>query len=418
MKPWWSAGLFAAGVAAGALGMKAILRTDTGAEEAAEPLKAESVRAERIRAGGRPEQHGKKWSTLAAKLADSKDAKDFKAGVSPGEERAALEALLELSGPEGLDYSVRRVFDEILNAWAARDFDAAWQWSRADVKRGTGDFVKRALLRALAETDPDRALELYLAEKAEGSGISPPAGLLDASVRRGADSAISMLERLPKGNSSFGSEPEYPADFDFAAFLAGAKNLIDPKTGNGPPTFPANLFQVWSERDPEAAHAAFLSLGKNGGLPFNSWDDILDGVEKSAGAKAVGAWAAEKIQAADPVMREVMIGAVANDFQERAARRTADIAALMPDDASRDSFLITALAETGLGYSHNLQGAMLSDLSSPQARMEALRAMDAKARLPRADEIPDVKLQEWGITRAQMEGVRMESGGLMPTPSK
>jgi hypothetical protein len=84
-------------------------------------------------------------------------------------------------------------------------------------------------------------------------------------------------------------------------------------------------------------------------------------------------------------------------------RRLTAIADQMPDAAARDEFMVIAAKECGFAYSDDRQGLMLAEISTPEARLDALKVMKISGRLSGSQSISDGQLQKWGISRPQLE---------------
>jgi len=314
MNRWQVTLIFAAGMVAGIPAGTLLVGRQDNAVIARKGEEVSSSRRERNRPAGGTGAHAdqtKKWSAFVEKLKETENVEDLVGEVAPGDEKAMLLALCAQAGPTGLkDYRQHSAFRSLLKVWAARNFDAAWAWAGNEVNDATSWFATDILLAELVKSDPDRALDLYAQQAVEHPQkiCSMPDALLTAAINKGAEGAISFLERLPPNGGVAGGDLEFPQGFDFTAFIAATNELCQRK-GSFPPLFPTNTFQSWGARDPDAAYEMILRLGENPAIPMGGWIEVIEGVEKTRGTYEATSWVVDKIQStANPAERAMLIG--------------------------------------------------------------------------------------------------------------
>ncbi len=74
----------------------------------------------------------------------------------------------------------------------------------------------------------------------------------------------------------------------------------------------------------------------------------------------------------------------------------------MPDIAKRDRFLTDLVTTSKHAYPIDPFGYALTQISTPQARLETLQQLRRINKLDAA-KIPDAQLQQWGLSRLQVE---------------
>ena len=72
------------------------------------------------------------------------------------------------------------------------------------------------------------------------------------------------------------------------------------------------------------------------------------------------------------------------------------------DGAARDRFLSDVFAATRFSDPLERLSFLISGMSSPEARLDAMRNFTEKAGYHIETNVPDTRLQEWGISRQQL----------------
>ena len=401
MNRWWGAGLFAGGLLAGWL-----VRGGGDAASVEEP--AAKVERQRRDSSRKTVAHDARWQGLDQRLLtqNHEEREVFSKNLTAGDRLSALESLMRSAGPEGINYELRTVMDNILRDWAKEDFDGAWAGALGVDNPGLRRFMLSTLLENRINEDPDKALSLYLDQVAVDPAFSSnvPLRIVGLRAGQGADAFIDTLSKLPWSDNTMGTEMKFATGFDFRKVADAVAALANGHPGKNPQAFPTNFFEKWSSLDPEEAQTWWR---QNGTLSYNSWGGLLSGVEKKLGATESAAWAARELEA-NPEKRETMLQGM-DASREGFSTRLNLIADAMPDTAARDRLLSDAFAS--LRYSDPLErfGFAITGMSSPEARLEALRNFRAKAGYIIDTNVPDTQLQQWGITRQQMtEALRGE----------
>lgn len=320
--------------------------------------------------------------------------------LESGDAGAAIESLLAQAGPDGLRSDLKEMVTKLLAKWGTEDFDTAWKWAQSCKPEALKPFGVKLLLENLAIRDPEKALTLYEERRA----ISPlhesdfPDFLTKAAAEKGTEELIKLLNRF----SYYGSEDtflgrprgisvNFAPDFDFRQVADETVKLMVKHEGANPDRFPGNFIEEWGKRDLRAAEDW---VAKNPRLPFNEWSGLYEAAQTSLGTEAAGAWMAAKLDSAADGQKTEMLR---NLINFSSADNIKAIAAVMPSVESRDRFLGDLIAASGGNYSENNTDTAMAMLSSPAARLAALR------RMPRSNdwEPGDDELARLGITRAQ-----------------
>ncbi len=401
MKARWTPLIFAAGLGAG------WLIFGGGTRESAEAAKNKSA-APVVRKSEAPtvtSPHESKFHTFAKELPKlSEDEREaFTKSLTPGDRAAAIEAMLDQAGPDGIPVVTHSMIVQILMTWASEDFDGAWAWARQVESDGDRKFVASQILDVCGGKDPDRALALHLEMAAEDPDFSSsaPLDILQKAASKDAASYLDLLGKLPFGKGVRGRAMDFAADFDFQQAADGLTDLKKRHDRGYPSAFATNFLASWASRDVDAAYAWFA---KNPDPFFyENFCSLLEGIEKLGVPGASYAWAADKLNEPGPA-RDAMIQSLMHPRSSRGLTDINFIAQAMPDAASRDSFLSDVMTimrgtrgEIAIEFIY-----VLSQMSTPAVRMETFRQL-GKNSLLRVAKIPDAQLQQWGLTRQQIE---------------
>ncbi|RYD19263.1 MAG: hypothetical protein EOP88_19635 [Verrucomicrobiaceae bacterium] len=323
--------------------------------------------------------------------------------VVPGDRMAALEALAARPGLKGIGTVAIHLMEKITREWAAEDLDGAWAAAQKCQNEELREVMMGAILEQLAKTDPERALEMESTQVFSNNGIKSNliTMLQESKLRSGAADYIESIKRFPAVRTSSGSDEEFAGDFDFKLAADAVTALQKANDGNGPSSFPVNFMSEWAKKDP---HAAFGWWAANPSLPFGDVNKVLEGFENHSPGSST-AWLVEKFQ--DPAMpREKLIAEWVDIDIDDLMPKVNTIAAALPDAQVADAFLHDVFVAKSEGVVEASAFA-LTGMSSPEARLAALRAMAAKYKSVDENvemgEVTDEQLQAWGITREQAE---------------
>lgn len=398
MKARWALIFFAAGLGTGWLMFGGGMRESAGT--AGNKVAAPVVSKREARPVKAP--YEAKFRNFAKELPSlsEEEMEAFKKSLAPGDRAAAIEAMLSQAGPYGLPPEIMAMTSEILKTWASEDFDGAWAWCQRIESDANRNFIAAELLDQLVGKDPDRALALHLEMAAGDSGFDSRIlfELLRQVTTKDAASFLNFLGKLPFDYNDQSMPVEFAADFNFQQAADGIVALR--KNQKAPiQILPNNLLSSWATRDADAAYAWF---SKNGNLPRENFGNLLEGNEKQGTSGASYSWAADKLN--EPgCRREEMIHALADINSDENTNFIKGIAQAMPDTANRDRFLGDVLMMNHLANPADWFGYALTQMSSPSARLEILQRLGKADRLVNAENIPDALLQQWGITRQQVE---------------
>ncbi len=331
----------------------------------------------------------------------AEEMESFAQTLAPTDRAAAINAMLAQSGPLGLSAQTLAMMREILTIWAKEDFDGAWAWCQQIEVAANRNYVASALLDQLVGKDPDRALALHLNMAARDPAFTSyvPFGMIKIASSKDAASFIDLLGKLPFDGSTMAVEVNFALDFDFQLAADGVTSLSKKQTGFSPPVFPSSFLSTWAERN---ADAAFAWFSKNPRLASTEdFCGLLWGIEKQGVPGASSAWAADKLnQPGAP--REEMIRSLTFSYPDPGYTDIHPIAQAMRDTASRDRFLGDVMMINSLNNPIALFGKALTQMSTPEARLATLQRLGKEGRMAAAD-IADPQLQQWGLTREQVE---------------
>ncbi len=347
-----------------------------------------------------------RWQTFATKFSETnkEERETFKKTILPQDRSAAIEALVAQGGPEGFDPDLIDTIDELLNAWAEEDFEAAWAWSQQLTGEGTRDFIAGRLLNKLVTTHPELALTRYLELMLTNPSFESkvPEKIFASAALKNADDFLNFAGRL-----DFTSSPsdfcDFAKDFNFQRVADGVAKLPKKEDGKVPFGFPRNFYEVWAERDRDAAFASFT-----GGTLSSLGDfaDLMQVVETHDKPEAIWEWVAGKIQES-----EVSSKAIRSGLANLQSVSFNGIIQALPDAVSRDHFLTQVALEGGVTHTFNeVPSIAISAMSSPQVRLEVFSRMHqerAQNHWPPFDisTITNSDLQAWGITHQQLTAI-------------
>jgi hypothetical protein len=197
---------------------------------------------------------------------------------------------------------------------------------------------------------------------------------------------------------NIGELADFAVNFDFQQAADGLTALKTNRGGKSPPAFPTNFLSTWAARDADAAYAWFSKTERS---PFETFGSFLDGIEKQGVPGSSSTWAANKLNEAGTV-RDAMIRSLTEDGSDRLPTTINSIAQAMPDAASRDRFLGDVVTMSNLSEPVVTFSYALTQMSSTTARLETLQRLGKGGDLF-AVNIPDSLLQQWGLTRQQVE---------------
>jgi hypothetical protein len=344
-----------------------------------------------------------KWQAFAAGVCTShpEEREAITETIAPEDRRAAIEALLAEGGPAGFDRHLEQVIDQLLAAWAEENFEAAWDWGQQLNGEGSQNFIAEKLLNRMVTTDPELALTRYLELLQTNPSLKsnvPERILANASLKT-ADDFLKCA-----GEFKFGWNPgaacEFARDFNFQQVADEVGKLPNKEDRKIPAGFPQNFYDVWAERDREAAFASFVEgkLDRLGGL-----HSFLAGLGTHHKPEEIWDWVASKIQDSEASNK-----LICSDLHYLGPMNFNGIVQALPDAASRDRFLLQVALEGSVAFRGNeVPSIAISAMSSPQVRLESFSQMHQdrmkNERKPLdITKVTDADLQAWGITHQQL----------------
>jgi hypothetical protein len=346
---------------------------------------------------------GQAFATQFSKIGQE-ERQALQKNIAHEDRLAAIEALLAQGGPNGFAGDIEESINHLLGAWAEENFEVAWAWVQQLKGEGTQNFVARILLEKWLDTDPDRALSLYLERVQTNPNFESkvPEKVFAGAALKNAAEFLKFAGKVGCcGNN--GRSCEFAKDFDFQMVADGIPKLVGRKTGETPSCFPRNFYEVWAERDREAA---FKSLTGGELARVGEFDEFLEGLERHNPPEAVWDWVAKKIQES-----EVSSKAIRTNLANLQAVSFNGIIQALPDAASRDQFLMQIALEGGVVHQFDeIPSIAISAMSSPQVRLEAFSKMHQLRMEQQWDRlniatITDADLQAWEITRQQVTAI-------------
>ena len=328
----------------------------------------------------------------------------FKKTIAPQDRSAAIEALVAEGGPQGFDPDLKDMIDEFLNAWAKENFAEAWAWSQQLTGEGTRNFIAERLLVRLVTIDRELALTRYLELKQTSPSFESkvPEKIFASAALKDADDFLNFAGKVGTGLYS-GASCDFAKDFNFQQVADGISKSANKEDHTCPVGFPRNFYEVWAERDRDAAFASFTggTLNRLGGF-----DDLVGALERHHNPEVIWDWVAEKIQESEASNKTIRSG-----LRNLQSVSFNGIIQALPDAASRDRFLTQVALEGGVTFRTNeVPSIAISAMSSPQVRLETFSKMHQE-RLEKGWEpleiatITDADLQAWGITHQQITAI-------------
>ncbi len=401
---WLMKNLWPYGAAAGIVvtivlaGMLAMPRRGPEAVRAAGPENSRT-RSEKVR-----DEDDERWKGFVARArAVAPDDKtrwaELLASVAPEDRMKALMVLdaVNVKG-KGMPYHVEELMGKIVEAWAKEDFEEAWEAISRLSNKSVARRLKGDALGVLAQSDPERVCELHQAEASTDKWFfsRAPEILLYGKLGGDAGEYVRWMEKLGHpavGGADFG---KFAADFDFqtAADHAAAQTAAD---GLPNKSLPVNFLHEWAKKDPAAAFDWWASNR----LVYSSLSGIAEAVERQSPGSA-GAWLAERLPEPGP-LRERFLQELGAAYPGNKLFNLEAIAGAMPDSRASDAFLTDYLVANAASLP--LREPAIGSMSSAEVRLEALRAMASVNPSIKTDWIPDTRLQEWGVTREQLQQI-------------
>jgi hypothetical protein len=349
-----------------------------------------------------------KWRTFATQFSTitEEERKAFKKNIALQDRSAAIEALVAQSGPDGFHPDLKKTIDELLDAWAEENFEAAWAWSKQLTGEGTQNFIAGKLLDKLVTTNRELALTHYLELTRTNPSFESkvPEKILAGAALRDADDFLNFAGKLGFSGAP-GGDCDFAKDFNFQQVADGVASLLGKEYDNYPVGFPSNFQEIWMLRDRDAAFANFAG----GTLKrLSDFDNILETLEEHHKPEVIWDWVVKKIQES-----EVSSKAIRNGLANVPPASLNGIIQAFPDAASRDRFLTQVAVEGGVTHrADEVPSIAISAMSSPQVRLETLSKMHqerVQSNYPYdISTITESDLQAWGITRQQLTAIFSE----------
>ncbi len=267
---------------------------------------------------------------------DAEEVKKMVKDLSPDERDAHIQALLDSASPEGLPYGLESVINDLLKERFKEDPAGTIAWILANGNVGNRDYLFEAVMdqkeaeewggenfdglfaQAQELEHPLKILKELIGTQVEQDTIGAialskehlrgtdgridfPSGLQSEAVKLGWEATFEYFkDSWQEGNSSssWSGLSNVPEDFDFDSFAVSWKEHeaslgLDSHQG-GFYSPPSGVWDVWTQRDPEAAFEFLIS----GGSRTFELDDFFDEYQDVATADELFAFSQNVL--ADP----------------------------------------------------------------------------------------------------------------------
>jgi hypothetical protein len=203
----------------------------------------------------------------------------------------------------------RKKLEALIGQWAMHDPDAAVAWARGLRHPQQREVGLTYIAAALAESDPQRAFDIYAEQEAvthELAGrriLDLVTKLSGEAVAKGPEALLELQRRMPRNETDMimGVEVTYPDGFDYAAMLDGLAESEKSGQADWPYALSSPLGQ-WAVKDPDKAFS-YISAKAGEGHRFQ-FHDLTTKLEGRWGATATNEWLGQKIASLDPAGRK------------------------------------------------------------------------------------------------------------------
>lgn len=205
-------------------------------------------------------------SRWVAKIADRKKdgLRELIGSIPSAELGPAVEAWFLSYSLKGVDEVPRDKLKEIFDAWAARDFDGAWDWATSLEDPLMRELSVVSLAANLAENDPRKAFECLSSLGSCRTDLSDSRWLKllrtvsQESLAGGSAGLAEFLRRMPKAENTVSVYNPIVLKLPPGGDFKGVMDVVleaDPRTGSRPamPVTFNGVMQQWMKEDPEAA---------------------------------------------------------------------------------------------------------------------------------------------------------------------
>lgn len=358
--------------------------------------------------------HDAKWVNFGKQVGrfSEQEKQDFLKKLEPKDRFKALLAIVSQGGPSGLHYQLRNLATSILRDLAKEDFEETWEASLAVENDGIRRYLLQELLDLHADSNPEQAFALYLECVADDPMLSSraPSKMAELKAAEGTRAFLDFWAKFPAVDSAsrYVTDATFAEDFDFRLV---AEEFERSKAIRRPFSL-KNFTSEWTKRDPEGAYD-YLKMGElhNGAdwqANANDWSGLFVGLEARVGLAESSAWVVEKLEDPNEPREKVIEGIVRAAFDplsnQMNSARVLNIAQAMPDTGSRDRFLTELVTQAGFHSVERFSFAF-KELSTSEARLNALKELHTKNPSASSGSLPDSLLITWGVTRQQVDAV-------------
>jgi hypothetical protein len=397
-KPWAIGVAFASGALLG-WGLRGGGREEIQKQEAAQFASKREDRPAKT-------PHDAKWVNFGKQVGrfSEQEKQDFLKRLEPKDRFKALLAIASQAGPSGLHYQLHNMVASILHELARENWEETWEASLTVENDGTRRYLLQELLNLQADSNPERAFALYLGCVADDPMLSSsvPSKMAELKAREGTRAFLDFWAKFPAvdSGSRYMTDATFAEDFDFRLV---AEEFERSKASERPFVL-KNFTSEWTKRDPEAVYDCL----KRGGLDSNEWNGLFVGLAERTGLGEASAWVAGKLE--DPnEPREKIMGGIVRGMTDGFTRQLnsaqiLSVAQALPDTESRDRFFTELVAHADYQPVERFAFAF-KELSTPEARLNALKELHAKYPAIPDGSLPDSLLATWGVTRQQVDAV-------------
>lgn len=329
----------------------------------------------------------------AQHLKDS-EFREYLAAIPRKEADIMFSKILSQAGAGGIGKKNAEILRELVKNWVGKSPEEAFGWAMAIESESTRRPLVDWVLREISCKDPKLAWEKYQTVRTvDPSMFVPiPPALMNHSLEQGADAFLKLVLISSTTEKPICSGMEFPANFDFQKAADGVIAWKQQQQGKNPSDFPMNFMETWAARDPRQA-AQFLADHGTGALPLAGWRQVIRASAKSIGEENTFKWFHDILindpesQALGGLVEAVWLG------EERFAR-------VFPDENTRDQVILRNLHAAGWLFRESLHGPLISSLSTPEARLQALRSLNFTS--DNARKLGEHQLKKWGMSREQL----------------
>ncbi|MBK1882980.1 hypothetical protein JIN85_11175 [Luteolibacter pohnpeiensis] len=208
-------------------------------------------------------------------------------------------------------YRLQALIDE----WAQRDSDGALAWVRSLRQPQQRSAGLSCIAAALAETDPQRAFDIYTEQDTVYFSLGREkllkliTDLSQEATAAGPKALIELWKRIPKNgtNGTMGFSLNYPDGFDYAEMMdlmanEGIGLYQQSGDSNDKPIEPTSPLAEWAVKDPNAAFD-YLVEKLGSGMRLDAYWSLTGKMKEKWGNEATQVWLGQQFASLDTTQR-------------------------------------------------------------------------------------------------------------------